>query len=153
MEIDIEKAVRTYIDNTVHMSLATTRNNVPWICEVHFAYDDDLNLYFRSLPTRRHSLEIAENPVVAGNIIKQHELGEEVVGVYFDGSVRRLGPGDEQKLAYECIARRLRANSGILLEAQHEDGHQFYKVSIKNWYIFGRFGAPAGRKYQLEWNR
>lgn len=152
MQIDIEKAVRTYLDNTYHLSLATVHGDMPWVSEVHFAYDENLNLYFRSLPTRRHSQEIAVNPKVAGNIIKQHELGEQVVGLYFEGFARHLGPGDEQTKAFECIARRLRLGNGILVEAQHADGHQFYKIAVKNWYVFGTFGTTSGQKYKLEWN-
>jgi uncharacterized protein YhbP (UPF0306 family) len=151
MQIDIEKAVRTYLDNTFHLSLATVSGDTPWVSEVHFAYDEDLNLYFRSLPTRRHSQEIAANPKVAGNVIKQHDLGEQVVGVYFEGMARRLEPGEEQNKAFECIARRLRTGNGILSEAQHVDGHQFYKVSVKTWYVFGTFGTASGQKYQLDW--
>jgi uncharacterized protein YhbP (UPF0306 family) len=74
MSIDVEKVVREYIDKSIHMSLATSTENKPWVCEVHFAYDDDLNLYWRSKTDRRHSQEIALNPFVAGNIVKQHEL-------------------------------------------------------------------------------
>ncbi len=67
--MDVEKIIREYIDKTIHLSLATSSDNKPWVCEVHFAYDEQLNLYFRSLKSRRHSQEIAKNPNVAGNII------------------------------------------------------------------------------------
>ena len=79
--MDIEKVIRENIDKTVHMSLATVHDNRPWVCEVHFAYDDDLNIYYRSLNTRRHSKEIALNPNVAGNIVRQHTLGEYPLGI------------------------------------------------------------------------
>ena len=73
--MNIEKIIREYIPEIIHMSLATSSHNTPWVCEVHYAFDDDLNLYFRSLSSRRHSQEIANNPKVAGNIIKQYKLG------------------------------------------------------------------------------
>lgn len=150
--MNVEKIVREYIDKTVHMSLATTSENVPWVCEVHFAYDDNLNLYFRSLKSRRHSQEIAANSNVAGNIIDKYALGDAVVGVYFEGKAELLKASDEQNLAAECIQNRLQITDDIVEEASHDDGHQFYKISVANWYVFGRFGGQSGQKHKLEWN-
>ena len=54
---------------------------------MHFAYDNDLNVYFRSLTSRRHSQEIALNPHVAGTIVRQHALEEGCDGaLYFEGT-------------------------------------------------------------------
>jgi Pyridoxamine 5'-phosphate oxidase len=84
MTYNTESIIREYITDVVHMSLATSRDNVPWISEVHFSYGDDLSIYFRSKPTRRHSEEIAENNRVAGNIVREHRVGEPVSGIYFE---------------------------------------------------------------------
>jgi hypothetical protein len=69
-----------------------------------------------------------------------------------EGTAKLLEAGTEQDIAFECIQSRLKASDDILEEAQREDGHQFYKVSVKNWYLFGRFGDEKGQKYQIEWN-
>lgn len=150
--MDVEQVIREYIPQILHMSLATVEGDRPWVCEVHFAYDDDLNLYFRSLSSRRHSQEIAKNPKVAGNIIKQHNLEDTAVGVYFEGTAKMLELGEEQNKAFECIKNRLKMDNSILEEAKSEDGHKFYKISVENFYVFGRFGAPSGKKYQLKWS-
>jgi uncharacterized protein YhbP (UPF0306 family) len=152
MSIDVESAVREYIEKTVHMSLATVSSDAPWVCEVHFAYDDNLNLYFRSLKSRRHSQEIASNPKVAGNIIDKYGLGDLVVGVYFEGTASLLEAGDEQNLAADCLKKRLQIQDDIVAEAADETGHQFYKITAANWYVFGRFGGTSGQKHKLEWN-
>ena len=152
MDIDIESVVREYIEKTVHMSLATVSSNTPWVCEVHFAYDDNLNLYFRSLKSRRHSQEIAANPKVAGNIIDKYGLGDSVVGVYFEGNAELLEAGEGQTLAAECLRDRLKIEDDIVAEAANEDGHQFYKIAVTNWYVFGRFGGASGQKHKLGWN-
>jgi len=151
--IDIEKAVREYIDKTVYLSLATVKDNAPWVCEVHFAYDEELNLYFLSLKSRRHSQEIAENPKVAGDIIDKYTLGQAPVGVYFEGTAKLLEPGPEQNKAFECMKSRLGAREQDLKDAADENKHQFYKISVRNWYVFGKFNQPSGQKYKLEWNK
>lgn len=150
--MDVEKNVREYIDKTVHMSLGTSKDGKPWVCEVHFAYDDDLNLYFRSLASRRHSQEITNNQNVAGNIVKQHELGEPAIGVYFEGIAKQLEPGDEQDKAFECVTKRLQASEDILDEAKRADGHQFYKITVDKFYLFGKFGNEGGKKHELNWS-
>jgi uncharacterized protein YhbP (UPF0306 family) len=151
--MDVEPIIREYIVKTVHMSLATASEGKPWVCEVHFAYDDDLNLYWRSLKSRRHSQEIAENPHVAGNIVDKHEVGQPVVGIYFEGIAELLEPGEAQNTAFEVMYNRGVAPDNAIEDAAQADGHKFYKVTVKNWYTFGRFGQPNGEKYKLEWNK
>lgn len=151
-KVDVEKVIREYLPQTVHLSLGTSSNNVPWVCEVHFAYDENLNLYFRSLSARRHSQEISNNPKVAGNIVVQHKLEDHVLGVYFEGVAERLEKGDEQNLAFKCINERLKTGDDILEEAARNDGHQFYKITVENYYVFGRFDQPSSTKHKLVWN-
>lgn len=150
--IDVEATVRELINKTIHMSLATSRDNKPWVCEVHFAYDDELNLYWRSLKSRRHSQEIAENPYVAGNVIDKYEVGQAVEGLYFEGKAELLQPGAEQDKAFELLRARVDASEDAIQDAANEDGHQFYKLSVENWCVFGRFGEASGQKYRLAWN-
>lgn len=152
MKIDVEKIIREYIDKSIHMSLATVRDNRPWVCEVHFVYDDNLNLYFRSLKTRRHSMEIANNPNVAGNIVKQHSLEEYPHAIYFEGTADILNNKTEQEKIFSKFHSRLNASKEIIDEAQKDDGHKFYKITIDNWYAFGKFGGDKAQKHQLIWN-
>lgn len=151
--MNVEQIIRDNIDASVHMSLATVRDNKPWVCEVHFAYDDELNLYWRSLKTRRHSLEIADNPNVAGNIVDKFAVGESPVGIYFEGTAELLEAGEEQNKAAELLQRRVNAAADAVEEATSEDGHQFYKIAVQNWYAFGRFGEAHGQKYTLTWQK
>jgi len=150
--IDIEKVIHDYLPQIIHMSLATSKDNKPWVCEVHFAYDDNLNLYFRSLTSRRHSQEIVANPSIAGNIIKQHSLEEYPLGVYFEGTAELMQPGAEQNKAAELIKERLRTTNDLLADAQLDDGHKFYKITVANWYVFGKLDGQGGKKYELKWN-
>ncbi len=150
--MDVEQVIRDYLPQIVHMSLGTSKDNKPWVCEVHFAYDEDLNLYFRSLTSRRHSQEIAQNPNVAGNVVRQHALGEYPRGVYFEGTAKLLEAGDEQNLAAKCIIDRLQAGDDILDQAKDPAGHQFYKITVDTFYVFGKFDDEGGKKYELKWN-
>ena len=150
--MDLEKIIREYITKTVHMSLSTCVGNKPWTSEVHFAYDDHLNLYFMSLLSRRHSQEIAQNSMVSGNIIKQHQPGESPHGIYFEGQASLLESDDDRQQAFEFMSEQQGITTQDLEDAENPDKHQFYKISVKNWYAFGKFGADSNMKHKLEWN-
>jgi uncharacterized protein YhbP (UPF0306 family) len=148
----IEKTIREYLSQVIHMSLATSSNNKPWVCEVHFTEDDELNLYFRSQISRRHSLEIAENPHVAGNIVRQFGVGEEPLGVYFEGTAKLLEPGSEWDKAFDFIKAKQQKDDSIIDDARNDDGAKPYKITVENWYVFGRIDGGQMQKHKLEWN-
>jgi uncharacterized protein YhbP (UPF0306 family) len=108
--MDMERIIREYIDKSIHMSLGTAANNKPWVCEVHFVYDANLNLYFRSLKSRRHSQEIAKNPNVAGNIVRQHSIDEYPHAIYFEGKASVIEDGDEREKLFPFFQSRLGAD-------------------------------------------
>ncbi len=150
--MDVEKIVREYIDKSLHMSLGTVSNNKPWVSEVHFVYDDNLNLYWRSTANRRHSREIMVNPNVAGNIVRQHALEEYPHAIYFEGTAEIVDDVDEQKRILPLFIARIGADETAIDDAATVDGHKFYKITISNWYAFGKFGELSGRKHELKWN-
>ncbi len=150
--MDIEKLVREYIDKTVHMSLATTNEGKPWVCEVHFAYDDALNIYFASAKDTRHAKEIADNPFVAGNIITQHHCQQKVRGVYFEGQAKALEITDEQHAGYKAYIGRLGGWDGMLQEISKDGALAMYQISVQNFYVFDAYSETRG-KHQLPWGK
>ena len=149
--MNIEEKIREYLPQVIHLSLATSKDDRPWVCEVHFAYDDSLNLYFRSKPDRRHSLEIAENPRVAGNIVSEHVAGEKPRGVYFEGVAERLSGVDENHPAYTLYCERFGTGPQILEEDRTDTGHGFYKITVENFYLFDSRESTPSQKYSLPW--
>lgn len=150
---DIEQVVRGYLPDIIHMSLATCKEGKPWVCEVHYVYDDELNIYFFSKPSRRHSQEIAENPNVAGNMVTQHQVGEKPRGIYFEGRAELLNGVDENHVAYKKYCERLNAGPWLLEEMKKEDGHQFYKITVSDFYVFDARESSPSQKYHLPWAR
>lgn len=151
--MDVEKVIREYISGVIHLSLATCVDNEPWVCEVHFVYDDDLNLYFRSKPSRRHSKDIAANANVAGNIVVQHGLEEKVRGVYFEGCAELLENVDAGHPAYQLYCSRFNTDQSIIDEAKEPDGHKFYKITVREFSLFDSKESNPSRKYTLPWRR
>lgn len=147
----IEDKIRELITLTPHMSLATIRDGKPWVCEVHFAHDEDLCLYFVSKLTTRHCLDIAENTNVAGNIVKQHPLTEAPSGLYFEGVVNQIQPTEAEITRY-CSA--LSRDAQQLSEQLNElNGRRMYKISVINWAVFCNLDGSGHSKHELRWSK
>ena len=87
-----QELLKQYLEQQYMMQLATTRDGRLWICTVWFIADAERNLYWASLPTRRHSQDIAANSEVAAAIAVQYGIGESVIGVQLEGSAEMLEP-------------------------------------------------------------
>jgi uncharacterized protein YhbP (UPF0306 family) len=145
---DIEQMIRAYLPDVVHLSLATAVGNKPWVCEVHFSYDTDLNLYFRSTTDRRHCQEIARNPQVAGNIVTQHIIGQKPRGVYFEGTAELLPIVEQTDEAFVSYCKRMGVGPEILEHAA-KGGPRFYKITVSDYYVFDAREATPPQKYHL----
>ena len=146
----VEKTIREYLTRVIHMSLATCVDNKPWVCEVHFVYDDQLNIYWRSKEDRRHSQEIAQNPRVAGNIVEQHGMTDKPRGVYFEGVAQKLEHVEVGDGVYERFAERFGLGEEIVEDANKDGGHMFYRVNVTNIYLFDARDSSPSQKYTLE---
>ena len=146
----LEQTIRDYLPHIIHMSLATCQDNKPRISEVHFVYDRDLNLYFRSKPSRRHSQEIAQNLSVAGSIVTQHVVDEKPRGIYFEWKAE-IVIIDKYDEICTMFCERVGCDTSIIDEQHKEDGHKFYKISISDYYIFDKKESNPSTKYHLSW--
>ncbi len=149
----VELVIREYLPEIIHMSLATCAGNKPWVCEVHYVYDDELNIYFRSLQSRRHSQEIKQNPNVAGNMVIQHHIGEKPRAVYFEGLAELIQNIGGDHPAYQLYCERFGTGPEILDEAMKDDGHKFYKINVSTFYLFDSRESSPSQKYVLQWHQ
>lgn len=149
-EKQIEEIIREYIPQIIHMSLATVKDNKPWVCEVHFSHDDDLNLYFVSSSETRHAQEIISNPHVAGNIVTQHHKNQKVRCVDFEGIATMLEGAEAEKTAYRAYVSRNGESEGLLNEIRKDGNTRFFKISVSDFFLFDSYGDQRG-KHHLPW--
>jgi uncharacterized protein YhbP (UPF0306 family) len=83
-----EQLIRKHLKEARIMQLATVRDGQPWVCNVHYAPDDNCNLYWISDPAVRHSQELAAHPSVAAAIAIQAE--QPLIGLQVEGEARQL---------------------------------------------------------------
>lgn len=149
---EIEALIREYIDQVIHMSLATVKDNRPWVCEVHFYYDKELNLYFTSSRNSRHAQELIENPFVAGNIVTQHFKNQKVRCVEFEGMAEMLNGEEAEATAYKAYVARFGESEGLLNEIRKDGEARCFKITVKDFFLFDSYNGERSKNH-LPWSR
>lgn len=76
--MNIDQDLAKFIQSQRLMVIATTNENAqPWVCNVYFSSDNDLNFYIISPASNNHSKHIAARPEVAFSVAwyDEHNLG------------------------------------------------------------------------------
>ncbi|MEK7105510.1 MAG: pyridoxamine 5'-phosphate oxidase family protein [Patescibacteria group bacterium] len=121
---DVRKLIEEALEKGYLMSLATVDGAGPWASLVVFIYDKDFNLYWLSLPTRRHSIAIEADPRAAATITSVSKRDDEKIGLQVQGHAERVQNVDPSVV--EAYGRRMQKTS--------IDGQIF--APGQAWYVF-----------------
>lgn len=134
------------------MQLATCVNNQPWVCNVWFAADDDMNIYWFSAVNRRHSKELEKNPKVSASIVLPHSPKDPPRGIQLEGIGEVLtNPSDVAK-ARSVYEDRIFDASTIDSFINHKQRpHKFYRIKPTMYVLFDvrNFPENARQEYQV----
>ncbi|MEK7186412.1 MAG: pyridoxamine 5'-phosphate oxidase family protein [Patescibacteria group bacterium] len=103
--MDLRKLIEDYLREAKLMQLSTAVNNQPWTCSVWLAADKDLNIYWFSSTTRRHSKEVMKNPKVGGAIVLPHTPKDPPRGLQFEGTAELLTKKSDIQKSPFCLRR------------------------------------------------
>ncbi len=92
--VDVKSLVQDFLMKAQIMQLGTSHGSKPWVTTLYFAADVNMNIYWLSRESRRHSKEIENNSHVAGTIIFPLNYGDKVRGLQFEGQARMLKDQD-----------------------------------------------------------
>lgn len=143
--MDIKQLAKDRIKDMYVMQLATSHDDKPWICNVHFWADDDLNLYWMSVPNCRHSEEIATNGRAAAAFAVHVEAP--VVGVQIEGDAEQLFFADHQAVLRKYAKRH---DHGELVEdaLSGKAGFRLYRLTPHLVQVFDLQHFPDAPKQQ-----
>lgn len=122
------------------MQLATASpDGRPWICNVWFAADKDMNIYWISSTNRRHSIEIAANPRVAASICLVREPSESDRGaLQIEGTAEQVTNPLEIARALKLYASRgifsVKQVKSFMADLKYP--HRFYRINPKTISLF-----------------
>ena len=95
----IDKRIIDFIQEHHLLTLSTSKDNLPYCCNVFYIYDEKNNsLIFSSDTKTKHAQDFIENPEVAGTIALETKDVEKIQGVQLLGEIKEL-KGEELKKA------------------------------------------------------
>jgi uncharacterized protein YhbP (UPF0306 family) len=149
--IDPKRLLKQYFQDCHMMQLATVSNGRPWACTVYFLADDENNLYWASIPSRRHSQEIVDDPRVAAAIPVQFIKGEPVVGIQVEGTAKVLTKAEEiEPIAAKYAEKFSRDKQWTKDISAAKTEHQLYKLSPKSIIIFDEQNFSANPRIKIK---
>lgn len=135
--MDLKQLAKEHLQKINIMQLATTENNNPWICTVHFYADDELHIYWVSRTDRKHSRQIAENPLASATMVVHENTPAEdyVISVTAAGKAELVKDiPDKIKNAYVA-----KLNKGASLLPSADDPvnlQEFYRLKPDSIVLF-----------------
>ena len=91
----IDKRIIDFIQEHHLLTLSTSKENIPYCCNVFYIYDEKNNsLIFSSDTKTKHAQDFIENPEVAGTIALETKDVEKIQGVQLLGKITELNGED-----------------------------------------------------------
>lgn len=88
MDENTKRIILDFMNSNTILSLSTSTSDSPYICNLFYVCDDDLNIYFLSSKKTRHAQELKDNPRVAVSIYDPLSApGKSVIGLQATGKV------------------------------------------------------------------
>ena len=95
----MDKSIIDFINEHHLLTLATSKNNVPYCCNVFYVYSQKQNSFIFSSDTKtKHATDFIENPKVAGSIALETKEISKIQGVQLLGTIQEF-KGEELKIA------------------------------------------------------
>jgi len=141
--MDATELTKDYIADARVMQLATLHEGKPWICTVYYIYDADYNLYWTSLPTRKHSQDIAADPHVAVAIAVK--LDQPIIGLQAAGTVTVVQDAAVVKSVMGDYAAKYHQGQDFydnFVAATNQ--HTLYKFIPDAYVLFDEVNFPGG---------
>ncbi len=146
--MDVKKLISEYLNEAKVMQLATVNNGRPWVCTVNYVFDENWNLYWLSLRSRRHSQELTHHREVAGAIVKDPSIKR---GLQFEGMAFEV-KGEELTKIHNLYAQSYGDKPGRLAEAQSEDASKrtYYGLEPSLFVLYDEVNFPENPRQELK---
>ncbi len=147
--MELRALIEDYLKEARLLQIATVKDNQPWACSVYFAYDSDLNLYWISLPSRCHSMEVRANGSVAGTVVLPHTPGGPVRGLQLEGDAYELSSRVSAEIGMSSYAERYGMSKDRVDEIlDGTDGHVCYKLKPRLIVLFDEVNFPEDSRQE-----
>ncbi len=146
---NVAAIIREYVQEAFLMQIATSSGGKPWISTVHYAEDDELNLYWISSANSRHSHEITSNNHVAAAIVLPHTEEDAPRGLQIEGVVEELLRESSSDALLEYAQKFGATRKKLDYFVKNKGGHVFYKLRPSIIYLYDEINFPESPKQEL----
>ena len=150
--MNLKKLIEHYLKEARLMQLSTSVDDQPWVCSVWFAADEDLNIYWFSSTTRRHSKEVMQNNKVAAAIVLSQAPQDSARGLQLQGTAELLTEQKDIDKAISVYAGRIFTKEQIEEFGVLKDKpHRFYRIKPTQFVLFDTVNFPdeSRREFNL----
>jgi uncharacterized protein YhbP (UPF0306 family) len=146
--MEVGELVKKYLRQGRMMQIATAAGSQPWICTVYFVPDEQQNLYWLSLPTRRHSQEVAKNNKIAVAIAVKFDKNP-IIGIQAEGTAGIVNDLDAiKKIMPYYIEKYDSGKDFVELFEAGKNQHQLYKFTPRKYFLFDETNFNDGQKHE-----
>lgn len=126
------------------MQLATAANNRPYLCTLHYYSDNNLNFYWCSLLTRRHSKEIEQNKQVSSYVLVHENTPNEdyVIGITILGTAELIGADIDPKIVSSYNEKLDKDPDFVKDVISGKSPHKFYRLKPQQIVLFDNKNFP-----------
>ena len=141
---------------TQKLMQVATMGEFPWIANVYYVFDQDMNLYFLSGEKTLHARHIAHNENVAVAIVDSHQgLNDKQIGLQMWGKAQQVSEMEKIRYALQMWKTVFQVQDD---ELSYENmvknivKSRVYKITPKRIKIFSKelFPVPTGEEPVLE---
>jgi uncharacterized protein YhbP (UPF0306 family) len=149
--MDLKNLIKQYLTEARVMQLASSIHDHPWVCNVHFYADDDLNLYWMSTEARRHSQEIAQNAHVAMTIKVHEDTPDEkyVIGLSAEGTAEVLTDAEIKEVGPKYSTKLDKDPNLVNDILSGKNPHKFYRFKVTKFVLFDTKNFPKDPRQEL----
>lgn len=146
----LKKLIEKYLGEAKLMQLSTSIDNQPWVCSVWFAADEELNIYWFSSTTRRHSGEVMKNNKVAAAIVLPQTPEDPPRGLQLQGEAKMLAKKADIDKAISVYVDRIFPIEKIEEFMNHkEKPHRFYRIKPTQFVLFDVVNFPDNSRQEF----
>ena len=126
---NVQELIKEVLEEGYLLSLATVDDGGVWVSDVIYVYDDQMNIYWLSQISARHSKAISKNNQVAGTITISNKPEEKNIGLQLKGVAEKID-GDILEIAVKHRQKRGKPAPTKLGEIL-DQGESWYRLRPK----------------------
>jgi uncharacterized protein YhbP (UPF0306 family) len=145
--MDVKELIKKYLRQGRMMQIATASGDQPWICTVYYAEDENQNLYWLSVPARRHSQEIEKNSKIAVAIPIKFDKNP-IIGIQAEGTAAVVEDEETVKNIMPAYVEKYGTGKDFYeLFKAGKNQHNLYKFTPSKYSLFDETNFDDGQKH------